>query len=73
MTEKTKTTDPAFEKFEAHITPWFKKEFDEPLGQLLAETRRYYRGDPEFRAAVRRGDARAAKRELKELMGVVGC
>jgi hypothetical protein len=73
MTKKPEKTDPAWKAFEAHITPWFKREFGEPLKRLLAETRMYYRRDQEFRAAVRRGDTRAAKRELKELLGVIGC
>lgn len=70
QTKQTKQTK--LETFITWITPWFEAEFEEPLKGLIRETRGFFRGDELFAARVKAGDLRGAKRELRQLLGVVG-
>lgn len=61
----------ALTRFTEWITPWFRDYFEDSLGALVREMRGYFRSDREFRALVKRGEKRKAKRVLKELMGCI--
>lgn len=63
--------DPKLTDFIAWITPWLTRDFEEPLAGLLREIRGFHRSDEAFRTKIKAGDNRGAKKELKELLGLV--
>lgn len=70
-TKPMKTKSERLQAFADWISPWLVANFEEPLKGLLREIRGFYLSDEIFRARVRAGDHRGAKRELRELLGLV--